>query len=924
METLGTEGFKRNGSSKQPIDNGFDNSEGLTENAEAVKRASYEFGEIVSNVLLSRDEFIKKFFDPRRDYDKECGYPAARSNIPADLYRDLYDREPIACRVVQLMPKESWQSQPSVYETGDSETDTKFEKAWDGLSSSVRGKSWHQDEKGSVIWEYLRRADIMSGIGTFGIMLLGLDDGNGLQDPVPGAMSMVEGPLWPNGTYADTAPIGTDSQYQGVQLGYTPVPPKKKGQKLNLLFIRVFDETMVQPVRYESNPMSPRFGQPVMYMVTFNDPRDNHTGIGLPIATKWVHWSRIIHLADNLNSSESFGPPRMKAVLNRILDLIKLYGGSAEMYWRGAFPGLSIETNPQLGGTVNVDLKKVRSQVSDYQNGLQRFLGLIGMTAKTLAPTVVDPTAQIETQLQAICIQLGCPKRVFMGSERGELASSQDDASWNDRLRDRQNSYLTPRVIVPFIDRLIAIGVLPEPKGYTVEWPDLEALGDAEKAAIGLQRTQALAAYTGGGLLNALGLKDFYVQCWGLTDEAAQALVDNANEDNLETLATPPDPNAEQGTDIGGENNAQASDQQTEDNPDEEQEDGEETTKNQENFYGWKNEILTKFGLVANYNPHQARDSHGRFGSGGGVTTKHGDTLHPVSYVDYKTKTLPSGKVVKHGGKWADEQGNYAPEHIQKMAIPPAWTKVHVNANAKGDLLARGEDAKGRVQMKYGATHNVQAAMAKFGRVKELRKKRQAIFKEIDRDAKKPSLKENAECLKTILHTGIRPGSEKDTHTDYKSFGATTLEGKHVKDNGDGTVTLKFATGKNKGREVEFPVHDKATSEMLLKRSKEAGPDGKLFHTDADSLRGYSKTKDGGGFKTKDHRTALGTEVAIQAIKEHPTQEFKSMKEYKAAVKTIATRVANTLGNTPTVALSSYIDPTVFAGWKPPKVTSKA
>jgi len=101
-----------------------------------------------------------------------------------------------------------------------------------------------------------------------------------------------------------------------------------------------------------------------------------------------------------------------------------------------------------------------------------------------MAPTVVDPTAQIAVQIEAICIKLGIPIRIFKGSERGELASSQDDAAWNDRLRLRQMYYITPRIVIPFIDRLIMLGVLSEPVGYSVTWDDLESTTKADKARI--------------------------------------------------------------------------------------------------------------------------------------------------------------------------------------------------------------------------------------------------------------------------------------------------------------------------------------------------------------------------------------------------------------------------------------------------------
>ena len=163
-------------------------------------------------------------------------------------------------------------------------------------------------------------------------------------------------------------------------------------------------------------------------------------------------------------------------------------------------------------------------------NGLQRYLLLTGMSAKTISPQVVDPTSQINVQVQAICIQLGIPQRIFMGSERGELASSQDEGTWNDRLRDRQNNYVTPRIIVPFIDRLIAIGVLPQPVEYFVVWPDLYAMTEAEQASVAVARTNAMAAYVAGNVEAMMTPLDYMVRVLGMSEEEAgstlQAAVD--------------------------------------------------------------------------------------------------------------------------------------------------------------------------------------------------------------------------------------------------------------------------------------------------------------------------------------------------------------------------------------------------------------
>jgi hypothetical protein len=354
---------------------------------------------------------------------------------------------------------------------------------------------------------------------------------------------------------------GTDSQYMGVQFGPSEYPAEKPAkEKRRLLFMQGFSEDLVQIVQYEANKNNPRFGMPVMYRVTLNDPREQHSGIGLPLATVRVHWSRVIHLADNRNCSRVFGVPRCRPVLNRLIDCQKLYGASAEGYWKSCFNLLSFETHPQLGGDVDVDGDQMRDDVEQVFNSLQRFLLAKGGSWKSIAPAVLDPGGFIDKQIEAICICIGCPKRVFMGSERGELASSQDDASWNDRLRHRQNSYLTPKVIAPLVDRLIAAGVLPEPEGYSVEWPDLDSLTEKDKAAIAAQRTAALAQYVQGGCNVVVPEVDFLTDFLDVDDDRAEEYAEDAAkaaEQKLEDEQAQQDEQDQQSQDLADEHGYQ-------------------------------------------------------------------------------------------------------------------------------------------------------------------------------------------------------------------------------------------------------------------------------------------------------------------------------------------------------------------------------
>ncbi len=441
---------------------------------------------ITGNIVTSRANFFREMTDPRRDIDDACGYP--KGTITAHAYQQLYDRLSTAARVVEVLPKESWQVQPVVYEEESAAVITEFEEAWTELPRQIEGEeSYYDGDRGTLIWEYLSRIDELSGVGQYGILFLGLDDG---------------------------LPLSKPANLTG-------------SRKSKLLYLRNFPESLAPIQKFEQNPRNPRFGKPVLYQLKFNDPEEFESASTLPTSTVDVHWTRVIHVADNLWGNEVFGVPRMQTVYNHLLDVKKLYGGSAEMYWAGAFPGLSVETDPGQGGDVDVDTESIRDAIEKYINGLNRYLFFVGAQTKSLSPQVVDPTPQIMVLLQAICIKLGIPMRIFMGSERGEMASSQDDAKWNERLKKRQRDYTTPKVIVPFVNRLISAGVLPKPKRFCVDWPDLTSQSDKEKSAVALQRSQAMAQYVSSGACLLMTPQDFACRILGFTDLEAESFAKN-------------------------------------------------------------------------------------------------------------------------------------------------------------------------------------------------------------------------------------------------------------------------------------------------------------------------------------------------------------------------------------------------------------
>ena len=446
--------------------------------------------DLIMNAFTTRADLLSKLFDPRRDIDDECGYP---KSITDKQYRRMYDRG-LGRRVVDIYPSETWKEFPAVYEDADPDVNTPFEIAFDAVNKRHR------------LLHFLQRADELSGIGRYGVILWGFNDGKPLSEPVDGFET------WSEAT-------GEDTPIQAI------------GRKL--IFIRVLDESLVTIKAYERDITSPRYGLPTKYEVSFVDAQLQQSGnaaVATSVVNTTVHWSRITHIADNRKTSEVFGTPRMEPVWNRLYDLRKVLSGSGEMFWRGGFPGLSLETQPGFEGA-ELDEEATRKMMFDYMNGLQRYLALVGMSAKSMSPQIADPSNSFKVQIQAICVTIGVPFRVFMGIEEGVVSGDQATRAWEARLANRQARYITPMIINPALQRLVSVGVLPptaEPMGWTVEWPDMGSPTASEQADIANKKTEAFSKYIAGSVDTLIPPMEYLTLICGLSDDVAQNIIEAA------------------------------------------------------------------------------------------------------------------------------------------------------------------------------------------------------------------------------------------------------------------------------------------------------------------------------------------------------------------------------------------------------------
>lgn len=304
-----------------------------------------------------------------------------------------------------------------------------------------------------ALFHYLSRCDRLSSIGQYAVLLLGFDDGLELDKEVTSAK--------------------------------------------DLLYLMPYSQDAASIDKYDEDTKSERYGQVIQYSINMS------VGTSGTSISKNVHWSRVIHVSEDNLTSDVFGTPRLQSVLNRLQDIEMISGGSSEMFWRGGFPGfgLKVDSDARIG---KQDLPDLKDEMEQYIHGLKRYIRLEGITIQELKPQVADPSPHINILVDLIAAAVRIPKRILLGSERGELASSMDEKNWAQRIDERRREHCEAKILRPVVDRLVRVGVLAEPKdGYTVDWPDILTASDKEKAEVGQIRAKALKDY-----VDSLGAAD--------------------------------------------------------------------------------------------------------------------------------------------------------------------------------------------------------------------------------------------------------------------------------------------------------------------------------------------------------------------------------------------------------------------------------
>ena len=376
-------------------------------------------------------------FGGHRDVFGALGYN------PDPQYEDFlakYRSDPLAKRIIDAPASTTWSNAPCVTDDLDPDNETEFEKAWVKLCKRLK------------INQKLERLDRITGVGHYGVLLIGL----------------------------------RGQMFHADEVSRVASPD-------DVLFLQHYSEAGALIGEYDQNVQSPRFGLPL----TYNLQTTNSEGRARQPVSLRTHHSRVIHVVENPLEDDVFGRPRLRTVYNLLDDCLKVVGGSAETYWLEARRGLHANIDKDAKPLSPDKQEELKNQIDDFTNNLRRVIRTQGMELKSLGSAVANPQGPFDVIMRLVSVGTGIPVRILTGSERGELASTQDDGNWASRIEERQVHFAEPMIVRPLVDRLIFIGALPKPQNdeYFVEWKSLSDPGERERAETAEIKSRAAVNY---------------------------------------------------------------------------------------------------------------------------------------------------------------------------------------------------------------------------------------------------------------------------------------------------------------------------------------------------------------------------------------------------------------------------------------------
>lgn len=214
----------------------------------------------------------------------------------------------------------------------------------------------------------------------------------------------------------------------------------------------------------------------------------------VPMAST-VHHERVIILCEGSEDENMLsGVPFLRAGYNKLLDLEKVSGGSAEGFLKNASRQLGIafdkETNMAALKQAATDAgfkdlgDALNDKVSRMNRGTDAALVMQAGTPSVLSVAPADPKPTWEVTANEFAASIQCPFTIQFGQQTGRLASDEDKTDWAKRCNGRRWGFQSS-VVERVLERFWTVGVIDPPSSgeVTLAWSDLLAPSEKEKIA---------------------------------------------------------------------------------------------------------------------------------------------------------------------------------------------------------------------------------------------------------------------------------------------------------------------------------------------------------------------------------------------------------------------------------------------------------
>ena len=255
-------------------------------------------------------------------------------------------------------------------------------------------------------------------------------------------------------------------------------------------------------------------------------------------------------------------------------------------------------------------------------------------------------------------------------------------------------------------------------------------------------------------------------------------------------------------------------------------------------------------------------------------------------------------------------------DRLNAVGLPPAYTNAWFCPDPNGHLQATGIDARGRKQYRYhpdfraSAEANKFAGLLEFG--KALPKLRRCVAKHLNQ-RKLTREAVLAAVVRLLDIEYLRVGNDEYAKQN-KSFGATTLLSRHVKETGT-KLKMRFA-GKH-GIVREVTITDRRLGRVVRRCQELPGQalfqyvngDGEPQQISSADVNDYIREATGGDFTAKHFRTWGASVIAFEKL-------LEANETTKVSVATMIEPVAEALGNTVAISRKSYVHPALVEAAK--------